>query len=279
MIVFYHLFLVTMEYLSIITEIIENITLLYCFTTYVHKLENKVRIASVFLIFILTILKFLLFSNYIINYFLELLIIAVFIIICFPKRKLWYFMTIFTLSTILSFARLLVGILTFPIAVVAKIEVDGLGSEILIGIFCVLSYLVIMCFSQKRSLKNQKEPSVITKVVVALLLGFSECILLTIRHIGYNNEYTMIYNVLLFTIVFSVIVLMLWLFDKSQEQKKIQELTAYAHRTREVIPSMSRMLNELEKQSEYEDKTGEIIRELKLICDGDMSKTRRGHLL
>lgn len=115
----------------------------------------------------------------------------------------------------------------------------------------------------------------IVRIGTTLLLGFADSILLVIRHIGYDDDYVLIYNLFLFAIIFSIIILALWLFDKAQEQKKMQEMTAYAHRTREVIPSVSRVLDKLEDMSAHMEQTSEIIQELKMICNGDMEQTKK----
>lgn len=81
------------------------------------------------------------------------------------------------------------------------------------------------------------------------------------------------YKVLLFTIVFGVIVLALWNYDKQQEQKKIQDLTAYSHHTREIIPSMGRALDKIGEMSEHMDQVSQIIEELREICSTDERQT------
>ena len=47
------------------------------------------------------------------------------------------------------------------------------------------------------------------------------------------------------------------------------------HRTREVIPSVERMLARLEEASDHIDKSNEIIRELRQICSTDMERTKK----
>ena len=212
-------------------------------------------------------------ADYVTIYLLELFVMLAYVLVCFQKRRLRYFTLLFILYMVFDLASVAGAIITFPIVLITK--ANKVEKEILVVIFYVVVYLFVIYFCRKQKSQRIKDMSMITRIGVTLLLGFSECVLLAIRYMGYNDNYVMIYSILLFSIIFSVIVLVLWLFDKSQEQKKIQELTAYAHRTREVIPSMNRMLNKLAEQSGYADKTSEIIQELKQICDGDMGATKR----
>lgn len=276
MVVYYHLFFIEMKDLSIVIEILEKIALLYCFITCIHAQENKNRLcgAAVFLTCVLIALKILLSSDYVTNYLLELFAMAIFIFISFRNKKLLYFTLLFNLYTIFGLVRLLVGILTFPIVILTKIDGNGIASEILIGIFCVISYFSLMYFCQERKAYVEKEMPLVTRVGITSLLGFCEWILLVIRYMGFDGDYIVFYNILLFAIIFSVIIVFLWLFDKAQEQKRLQEMTAYAHRTREVIPSLSRVLEKLEDASAYQDQADEIIRELRMICNSDMERNK-----
>lgn len=262
-------------YSSVIIGILERITILYCFVSRIPAEENKrkVKIAAIVWICIFPILKIGLFFNYITIYLLELLAMSAYAAVCFQKRKLWHFTSLFILYAILDLVSVVGAFLTFPIVSITK--ANEVGREILVVMFYITVYLFIIYFWRRRKSKRLKESSGITRVGTMLLLGLSECLLLAIRHIGYDGDYVMFYNIFLFAIIFSLIVLALWLFDKRQEQKKMQEMTAYAHRTREVIPSMSRVLNKLDNMPEHVDQTSEIIQELRMICAGDMDKTNR----
>lgn len=268
-------FVLKMEYTSLIIEIIQMGTVLYCFEKYdvERKSSRKKRILSLLIICISIGMKEIMLSEKLIVFLLQLIVMAIYVGVCFYRERVYYFSLLFILYVIFDLFDIVLAFFTFPMVVLFKNRIKTQGIYNLNMIFHIAMYCGAIILFRKR--KPVRKDSLAVRVGVMLLLGFSECILLTIRQIGYNYDYVMIYSILLFSMIFSVIVLVLWLFDKSQEQKKIQELTAYAHRTREVIPSMNRMLNKLAEQSGYTDRTSEIIQELKQICDGDMGATKR----
>ena len=65
----------------------------------------------------------------------------------------------------------------------------------------------------------------------------------------------------------SILILVFWIIDENDEKKKIRELTSYAHRTREIIPSMRRALERTDLETE------ELLDELRLICDAEQRES------
>lgn len=241
----------------------------------VSESTRKIKVASLFLAGVFLLLKIILFSQYFAIHLLELFAMAVYVAFCFEKRKLWHFTFLFNLYVFLDLISIIGVFLTFPIILIAKMKMNGVGREILIVVFFAVTYILIMNLCRVGKGKRIQGTSAITRIGITFLLGVSECILLIIRHIGYANDYILFYEMFLFVIIFSVIIVFLWLFDKAQEQKRLQEMTAYAHRTREVIPSLSRVLEKLEDASAYEDQADKIIRELRMICNSDMERNKK----
>ena len=99
--------------------------------------------------------------------------------------------------------------------------------------------------------------------------------MLELRHLGYSRSNIVIYKILLFAAIFGFIILALWNYDKHQEQKKMQDLTAYSHHTREIIPSMGRALEKIGEMSEHMEEVEQIIKELREICDTDGLQTTK----
>ncbi len=266
-----------MKNLSILIEILAVVTWLYCFVANIDDKNQtkKINIASIIMVFVCVILKYSLFSNYIVIFIFKLLTMAVFVVGCFQKRRLWHFSTLFVIYALLDLLNLI-------IAFIMPIFMFIVGAERLtekhnqyIAFLYIISYSCIILFMRKRKKRILRATSVSMRVGTVLLLIFSECILLAFRYVEYNSTDVMFYRILLFAIVFSIIILVLWIFDKVQEQKRLQEMTAYSHRTREVIPSISRVLQKLESVSEHEEQTSEIIQELRLICNSDMERNKK----
>lgn len=118
-----------------------------------------------------------------------------------------------------------------------------------------------------------KRMSKISQMGMLFILFTGQCIMLELRHLGYSRSNVVVYKILLFAVVFGFIVLALWNYDKHQEQKKMQDLTAYSHHTREIIPSMGRALEKIGEMSEDMEEVGQIIEELRAICNTDGRQT------
>lgn len=80
---------------------------------------------------------------------------------------------------------------------------------------------------------------------------------------------------MLFIVGFGSIILILWILDKKEEEKKMRDLISYSHKTREVIPTVGRALNRLDELSEHMDKSSELIDELKSICIQDVKEQEK----
>lgn len=266
-----------MKNLSIVIEILAVVTWLYCFATNIddRNQTKKINIASIIMVFVCVALKYSLFSNYIAIFIFRLLTMAAFVVVCFQKKRLWHFSTLFVIYALLDLLNLMLAfIMPIFMLIVGKEHLTKMNN-LYIAFLYIITYLCVILFIRKRKKEISRATSVSTRVGTVLLLIFSECILLAFRHLEYNSTDVMFYRILLFAVVFSIIILVLWLFDKAQEQKRLQEMTSYAHRTREVLPSVSRVLEKLEGVSEYEEQANEIIQELRVLCNSDMERNKR----
>lgn len=264
-----------MEYLSVILEVAEMIAILYCFSIYVGEEGNNRKAANILVISASMIFKYILFWQPITRYILRLVIFVIYIVLCFQKRRLHYFISMYIAYASLNLVKVLLAFVSYPVALWMKIEPLTIGEEILNIIFHIIGYLVVMFICTRKRMTMTKGTSIIAKTGMLLLLAFCDCILLVIRSGQYDSKKDMFYGVCLVVLAFCTIILVLWICDKIQEQKKLRELVAYTHRTREVIPSVSRVLGKLEDMYSHVDQTSEIIKELKLICNTDMDKTKR----
>ncbi len=220
-------------------------------------------------------IKTILSSNIFIAYLIQLVAMTSYSVLWGEKERLHHFLLVFVSYAILNLSNFVVVIVSFPIAFILRIKIHTIEAELLNIVLHLVLYSVLALVFEKRKLIEVKEITRISSIGTVLLLVFSECIFLAMRYVGYDDGNTMLYNMCLVAIGFGVIIVILWRYDKFQEQKRVQELLAYTHRTREVIPSVSRVLGKLEDMSVHVEKTNEIIKELKLICDADMNKTQK----
>ncbi|MCI9217581.1 MAG: hypothetical protein HFG95_11015 [Dorea sp.] len=139
----------------------------------------------------------------------------------------------------------------------------------------IIMYLCTAYVFTKIHIRYSYEISGIAQAGIIFICAILEFSLLKLKYTVFDNQDVIQYKMLVFIIAFGVIILILWGIDKSHERKRIQELTAYMHRTREVIPSVERMLARLEEASDHIDKSNEIIRELRQICSTDMERTKK----
>ena len=182
------------------------------------------------------------------------------------------FFTLYVLSDILN---IFLALVSFPVIRVCRMQGDTLEIDICILILRVLLYLAIAYIFTKKQIRPPYEISNVVQTGTIFICAILEFAFLKLKQMIFDERDVIQYRMLFFIIAFGVIILILWGIDKSHERKRIQELTAYMHRTREVIPSVERMLARLEEASDHIDKSNEIIRELRQICSTDMERTKK----
>lgn len=182
------------------------------------------------------------------------------------------FFTLYVLSDILN---IFLALISFPIIRVCGMKGDTLEIDMCILILRIVMYLGIAYIFTKKQIKPPYEISDILQTGIIFICAILEFAFLKLKQMIFDEQDIIQYRMLFFIIAFGIIILILWGIDKNRERKKIQELTAYTHRTREVIPSVERMLARLEEASEHIDKGNEIIRELREICSTDMAQTKK----
>lgn len=182
---------------------------------------------------------------------------------------------LFVLYVLADLLNFVVALITFPVVVFLDMCTDALETDLWILFVRIMVYIVFGYLIRKNRRRYVKNVSLNAQIGIIFICVILELSFLELKQGVYEEKNIMIHRLLIFIIIFGMIILSLWIFDKRQEQKKIQELTAYAHRTREVIPSVSRVLSKLAELSDYMDKSDVIVKELKSICDVDMNETRR----
>lgn len=266
-----------MKYSAVIIEILRISVLLYCFVKRVieEERQTKLRIVSIFIVCACAVMKYVCFSKPFIVFPLQLIIMTIYIIVCFPNQKLHYFSVLFIMYVILDLVNLLLAFLTFPVTWLLQIEMYTMKADILLIVFHGIAYLCVIMICNKVQTITISEISVVAKLGQMLLLLVAEFMLLLYRHMDYEEGHIVIYRMMLCGIVSMIAIFGLWICDKMQEQKKIRELISYTHRTREVIPSVGRVLERMDDMFLHMEHTNAIIEELRTICRAEMDVTKR----
>lgn len=176
---------------------------------------------------------------------------------------------------VFDIVNLLVAIISYPIIVYKKIRTNTAEAEAIVIITMVVLYFGAIYLFRKGRWIISKKITMGAQVGIALLIGVIEIIFLEIRTLEYNSKEIVIYRFLALGFIFSGIILSLWIWDKKAEEKKFRELTSYAHKTREVLPSVSRVLNRIEDLTDQTAESAEILKELRAICQADMQETQK----
>lgn len=259
------------------TDVVKVITLLYCYTMLGCRREelSKYKAASGLLICASAISNRVFYREEIAAFFVQMFILMLYVFRCFKKKRLYRFLSFSMLYIGLEFVNFLIAAISFLAAVVMDIELYTMESEIMSTLFCVLAYIGVILIFRCRGRIDLGDISMTAKIGMFFILMIAETMFLVIRNVEYDSRNTMFYMGAFCAIVFSAIVFLLWIIDKKQEQKKIRELSAYAHRIREVIPSMNRILERMDDMSVLHEQAGEIINELRMICSSDIERTRK----
>lgn len=185
------------------------------------------------------------------------------------------FCNLFVLYVLSDVLNIILALISFPVIYFCEMQGDTLEIDMCILIMRIIMYCGIACIFSKRPVKRIHEISSIVQVGIIFICVILEFAFLRLKQMVFDKQDIIQYKMLVFIIAFGIIILILWGIDKSRERKRIQELTAYTHRTREVIPSVERMLRKLEEASDHIDKSNEIIKELRQICSVDMEQTKK----
>ena len=265
-----------MHIFIIINEIIKIAVLLYCFGNLVgrgRKLSLQVGMALA-VITVCFIIK-LFFGKYLfLGIWIEAISLAIYVRVCYFENLLEKYMYLFMLYVILDLLHLVIAVVGFPLMVFLDLKPRTTGAEIIILLLQVVFYIGIILWSRRINLPFIQRMSKASQIGMLFIFSICQCIMLELRHLGYNRNNIIVYKILLFSVVFGAIILALWNYDKHQEQKKMQDLTAYSHHTREIIPSMGRALEKIGEMSEHMEEVGQIIEEMRAICDTDGQQTK-----
>lgn len=258
-----------------INQIIKIVVILYCFGNLAgkgRKLSLQIGMGLT-VIAICFILKIFWGKHIFLGILIEVFSLAFYVMVCYFVDLLEKYMYLFMLYVILDLLHLVIAVVGFPLIVLLNLKPKTIGAEILILILQILLYIGLILWSKKINFSFVQRMSKTSQIGMLFILFTGQCIMLELRHLGYSRNNIIVYKILLFTIVFGGIVLALWNYDKHQEQKKIQDLTAYSHHTREIIPSMGRALDKIGEMSEHMDQVSKIIEELREICNTDEQQT------
>lgn len=264
---------------AIISESSKLAIVLYCLEQIVDRKSNvryEIRnIIALIDIIICAWMQFLIDPTSSEYFLFKIIILTIYVKVSCSEKLIHVFCKLFELYVLVDLLNFVLALMTFPIVNFLNLHMDSLKADLWILFVRIVIYMGVGYSVRKRGRKYAKNVSFSAQIGIIFICMILEFSFLELKQSIFEEKDIIVYKMFTFMIVFGLIVLFLWLFDKRQEQKRIQELTAYAHRTREVIPSVSRVLSKLEELSDYMDKSDAIVKELKSICDMDMKETKK----
>lgn len=208
-------------------------------------------------------------------YFAEIFLLSIYIRIQYKKQWSLIMFNVLYAMVAVDVARVLIAISTFPIIVVLGVMPDSLVAEAIISIVAFFWAVLIVHFGSRIKVgvwKNISKGARLGKLLICMMI---EGVFLYFKYSRYQSDKIIIYQMMLFIVGFGSIILILWILDKKEEEKKMRDLISYSHKTREVIPTVGRALNRLDELSEHMDKSSELIDELKSICIQDVKEQEK----
>ena len=264
---------------AMISEASKLAIVLYCLGQIIGKKSNvryEIRnVIALIDIIVCALIQFLIDPNSSEYFLFKMIILSIYIRVSCSEKLIYMFCKLFVLYVLVDLLNFVVALITFPAVVFLNVQFNTIEADLWILFVRIIIYIgfgYLIRKNRQKYVKNISSSGQIGIIFICMVLEFS---FLELKQRTAEGKNIIVYKMFTFMIVFGLIVLFLWLFDKRQEQKRIQELTAYAHRTREVIPSVSRVLSKLEELSDYMDKSDAIVKELKSICDMDMKETKK----
>ena len=264
-----------MQIFIIINEIIKIAVLLYCFGNLAGRARKQsLQVGMALVVVTVCFVIKLFFGKYLfLGILIEAISLAIYVRVCYFENLLEKYMYLFMLYVILDLLHLVIAVAGFPLMVLLHLRPRTIGAEIIILVLQILLYIGLIFWSRKINLPFVQRMSKASQIGMLFIFSTGQCIMLELRHLGYSRSNIVIYKILLFAVIFGFIILVLWDYDKHQEQKKMRDLTAYSHHTREIIPSMGRALEKIGEMSEHMEAVEQIIEELRAICETDGRQT------
>lgn len=267
-----------MIFFIFINEVIKLVTLFYCFYHFIEarfSICKRRKAVSLGVGIIWAVSRVFLNTNSAVYFVLDISALFILTCLCFRKRLLDHFRKVYFLFVTLELTDIILAAITFPFTKLFHMAPYTVEAELtILSGRCILCVFIFL--TARRS--TWKIPDRITKISsigILLCCAVTEYAFIEITLMEFENRDIRIYKILLSGIVFGILTAILWLIDKNEEQKRIRDLTAYTHRTREVLPTVARMLAKIEVLPEYSEKTRKILTELKEICEADTEKTER----
>lgn len=254
-----------------------TIALLYCVHIFVkevnHGIDKRFIIHCIFLGITYLFLSRIGEIRPVFCFVLKLSLLFGHVSLYYRKRNFLVFRRVFIIYALWDFLHFLILLMMFPCVYIWNMKRNSVVADVIFSCIQLVAYILINhIIVKKRMIQGMSNGAQRGILTCCLVLEF---IVLELRSMIYNFKDIRIYRILLVGIVFSCIVIVLWILDKREEQKKIRELTSYVHKTREIIPSVGRALKRLEEMPEQSESAERLLEELRSICEADEQGVRQ----
>lgn len=263
----------------IILELLRIESFMYCFDLLLKDVEK--RAFKKFLVYsgsvsiLCAILKYMMSDFSMMHLMIKIIILIFYIKLYYKGDLLFIFCNAFGLYVFWDILNVVAIFVTFPFAILGDIKTDTILLDIVLILGQGLLYFLVIFWIKLKKCRVQFRVSIRTQIGFIFIFGVIESVIIRFKNLKYDFNSIILYRELLFLIFFGTIVFILWISDKRAEEKRFRELTSYAHKTREVLPSVSRVLNRIEDLTDQTAESAEILKELRAICQADMQETQK----
>lgn len=263
------------DILKILVKVISNVIFIQCLSGVSFVKKNMLHgLLPLFLVLVNYGIEIIFFKHQVVVVTIRIIFIFIFLIIITKKELLTLF-SITLLSFILTdLLQSVLLLLAFPISKFSggKIgyESSATISYFMLIIFSILIYKFLFRKAETILTSNSRK----AKVGICIISSFIEGIFILFRMEEYEKNNDSLYIMMLLFIGFSSTILFFWIWDKMEEQKKIRELTSYAHKTSEVIPTIHRIIKDNDLFEDNE-KMVMLMKELQSVCESDSKEVQQ----
>lgn len=211
-----------------------------------------------------------------VHFFVEIFLIALYVGISFRGDKFFHICKMYLLLTLLEGVEMFLRALPLLPVFTGEVQREpGVGSAVIFGA-ALWGYMQAVVLTERGRRCLSACVSNAAQVGTAVLCGMLQISFEMIRPLDVQLEASMLQRGMFCVNLMGIFVLYLWLADQYKEQEERRELLAYAHRMREILPAVNRLVSRI-TEGPRED-TEYIKEELIELCGDDM-RQRNSELL
>lgn len=232
------------------------------------KVSKKKNLEFIYVVVIVInfIFEQMFYSRHLEVLFFNMAVLIICVKVVYKKELLWALSMVSCAYILSEIVRAVSAIMAYPFWFIEHFNfyiIEGIAATIEIMLAIVVGRCLLRKFGSGFEGTSRK-----AKVGACLITTLMEGIFVQMKYQQYSAENTVLYRTFLLVIILGTIILCFWIWDKKEEQKKIRELTSYAHKTREVFPTIEKAIKSVESLGNSDEITA-LIEEIQAVCQSD----------